>query len=250
MRRRSITRERWSVLEPLLDAALELEPAKRAAFVDKACQRDPVLRSELKALIVACERGDEMLSAPAAVALAPLLAEPAPPLPAMLGDRYYIVREIGRGGMATVYLADDPKHGRQVAVKVLHHEIARVIGRERFLREIEIAASLSHPHILPLHDSGEAQAEGHDDVSFLYFVSPFVAGESLRDRLRREPQLATEEAVRLGRCTGRSRSRVSSEITPPTAWPIASTPRRDRDCPGGLEPQDRGQAAPCARSPS
>jgi eukaryotic-like serine/threonine-protein kinase len=199
MRRRSISRERWSVLEPLLDAALELEPAKRAAFVDSACQRDLVLRAELNALIVACERGDAMLSAPAAVALAPLLAEPTPPLPALLGDRYYIVREIGRGGMATVYLADDPKHGRQVAVKVLHHEIARVIGRERFLREIEIAASLSHPHILPLHDSGEAQAEEHADVSFLYFVSPFVAGESLRDRLHREPQVATEEAVRLGR---------------------------------------------------
>jgi serine/threonine-protein kinase len=199
MRRRSISRERWSVLEPLLDAALELGPAKRAAFVDKACPRDPVLRAELKALIVACERGDAMLSTPAALALAPLLFDPTPPLPALLGDRYYIVREIGRGGMATVYLADDPKHGRQVAVKVLHTEIARVIGRERFLREIEIAASLSHPHILPLHDSGEARADENDDVTFLYFVSPFVAGESLRDRLRREPRLDTEEAVRLGR---------------------------------------------------
>src|SRR4029079_4595793 len=100
--------------------------------------------------------------------------------------------------MGTVCLADAPKHGRQVAVKTLHAEVAQLIGRERFEREIEIAASLSHPHILPLHDSGEEKFEDDDEASFLYFITPFAAGESLRDRLLREIKLSPEEAVRLG----------------------------------------------------
>ena len=103
-------------------------------------------------------------------------------LRAALHDRYAIERELGRGGMATVYLADDVKHRRKVAVKVLHPELAAVLGAERFLREIEIAAGLTHPHILPLHDSGEADG-------FLYYVMPYVEGESLRDLLQRETQL-------------------------------------------------------------
>ncbi|MEO5815800.1 MAG: serine/threonine-protein kinase [Gemmatimonadaceae bacterium] len=194
----SISRARWSVLEPLLDAALELEPSRRSAFVDEACSTDAALRAEITALILACERGQRLLSTPATVAFAPLLAESTPPLPDQLGGRYHIVREIGRGGMATVHLADDPKHGRQVAVKVLHSEVARIIGRERFIREIEIAASLSHPHILPLHDSGEVLSGQSGEHSFLYFVSPFAAGESLRDLLRRK-RMDVSEAVRLGR---------------------------------------------------
>src|SRR4029453_8808236 len=86
-----------------------------------------------------------------------------------LTDRYRIVREIGRGGMATVYLADDPKHRRQVAVKTLHAGVARIIGRQQFAREIEIAAGLSHPHILPLHDSGEEASGQGNEPSLLYF---------------------------------------------------------------------------------
>src|SRR2546423_14535177 len=113
-------------------------------------------------------------------------------LKAALADRYAIDRELGHGGMATVYLAQDLKHGRAVAIKVLRPELAAALGAERFLREIEIAARLTHPHILPLHDSGEAGG-------FLYYVMPFVQGESLRDRLNREPQLPVEEAVRIGR---------------------------------------------------
>src|SRR5881396_1727591 len=109
-----------------------------------------------------------------------------------LADRYAIDRELGHGGTATVYLARDLKHGRSVAVKVLRPELAAALGAERFLREIEIAARLTHPHILPLHDSGEAGG-------FLYYVMPFVEGESLRDRLNREPQLPVEEAVRIAR---------------------------------------------------
>src|SRR5512133_2852274 len=107
-----------------------------------------------------------------------------------LADRYRIERELGAGGMATVYLAEDQKHHRQVAVKVLRPELAAVIGADRFLAEIRTTASLQHPHILPLFDSGQAGR-------FLFYVMPFVAGESLRERLSREEQLPIPEAVRL-----------------------------------------------------
>ena len=107
-----------------------------------------------------------------------------------VAGRYVIDREIGAGGMALVYLAEDVKHRRQVAIKVLRPELAATIGADRFLREIEIAARLSHPHILPLFDSGAAG-------DLLYYVMPFVPGESLRSRLLRQRQLPTEEAVRL-----------------------------------------------------
>jgi len=109
-----------------------------------------------------------------------------------LEGRYAIDRELGRGGMATVYLAEDVKHHRQVAVKVLHPELGEVLGKERFLREIETAARLSHPHILPLHDSGEIDG-------FLFFVMPLAEDESLRDRLDREKQLPIEDALRIAR---------------------------------------------------
>jgi serine/threonine protein kinase len=111
-------------------------------------------------------------------------------LQAALSDRYVIESEIGRGGMATVYLAEDLKHHRKVAIKVLHPELTASLGAERFLQEIEIVAGLQHPHILPLYDSGEA-----DDL--LYYVMPFAEGESLRQRLDREGQLAVNEAVRI-----------------------------------------------------
>jgi eukaryotic-like serine/threonine-protein kinase len=111
-------------------------------------------------------------------------------LSAALADRYRIERELGQGGMATVYLAEDLRHHRKVAVKVLRPELAATLGPERFFREIEVAAQLQHPHILPLHDSGEAGG-------FLYYVMPFVEGESLRDRLTRQGELPVHEAVRL-----------------------------------------------------
>jgi eukaryotic-like serine/threonine-protein kinase len=109
---------------------------------------------------------------------------------AALADRYHLDREIGQGGMATVYLAQDLKHDRRVAIKVLRPELAAVIGAERFLSEIKTTANLQHPHILPLHDSGEAD-------SFLFYVMPFIEGESLRDRLNREKQLPIGDAVRI-----------------------------------------------------
>ena len=112
--------------------------------------------------------------------------------PVALSDRYRLGRELGRGGMATVYLAEDLKHRRRVALKVLKPEIARAIGRDRFLREIEFAARLNHPHVLPLFDSGAAG-------ELLYYVMPYIEGESLRDRLDREKQLPVEDALRLTR---------------------------------------------------
>ena len=111
-------------------------------------------------------------------------------LNAALEGRYAIERELGEGGMATVYLADDLKHERKVALKVLKPELAAVVGAERFLAEIKTTANLQHPHILPLHDSGEAD-------SFLFYVMPYVEGETLRDRIDREKQLPVDEAVAL-----------------------------------------------------
>jgi eukaryotic-like serine/threonine-protein kinase len=107
-----------------------------------------------------------------------------------LAGRYRVERELGRGGMATVYLAQDLRHARAVAIKVLKPEIASIVGPERFQREIRLAAGFTHPHILPLLDSGEADG-------LLYYVMPFMAGESLRDRLVRERQLPLPEAARI-----------------------------------------------------
>jgi len=109
-----------------------------------------------------------------------------------LSERYDIQHEIGRGGMATVYLAQDVRHGRPVAMKVLHPELALSLGPERFLREIQIAARLQHPHIVPLYDSGQAG-------DLLYYVMPYVEGESLRQRLQREGRLPLEEALEVTR---------------------------------------------------
>jgi serine/threonine-protein kinase len=105
-----------------------------------------------------------------------------------LAERYLIEQELGEGGMATVYLAHDVKHERKVALKVLRPELAAVIGAERFLGEIKVTANLQHPHILPLYDSGSVEG-------LLYYVMPYVAGESLRDRLDREKQLPVDDAV-------------------------------------------------------
>ena len=111
-------------------------------------------------------------------------------LKSALSDRYTIERELGAGGMATVYLAEDLKHHRKVAVKVLRPELAAALGADRFHQEIEIAAQLTHPHILPLHDSGDADG-------FLFYVMPYIEGESLRERLAKEGELPVTDAVRI-----------------------------------------------------
>ncbi len=118
-----------------------------------------------------------------------------PQLNAALAGRYVIEREIGQGGMATVFLAHDAKHDRSVALKVLNPELGALLGKERFLGEIRITAKLQHPNLLPLFDSGEASGQ-------LFYVMPFVDGESLRDRLRREKQLPIDDAIRIASAVG------------------------------------------------
>src|SRR5215204_2848649 len=113
-------------------------------------------------------------------------------LAAALADRYRIERELGAGGMATVYLAHDLRHDRDVAIKVLHPDLGAALGGERFLSEIRTTARLQHPHILPLLDSGEAEG-------LLYYVMPLVTGETLRTRMQREHQLSIAESVRIAR---------------------------------------------------
>jgi serine/threonine protein kinase len=113
-------------------------------------------------------------------------------LQSALEGRYVLERELGRGGMATVYLVHDPKHDRRVALKVLHPELAVTLGPERFLREIRTTAQLQHPHILPVFDSGQAAGQ-------LWYTMPFVEGESLRERLTREQRLPLDEALQIAR---------------------------------------------------
>jgi len=122
--------------------------------------------------------------------------DPSARLAAALADRYRIERELGAGGMATVYLAQDLRHDRRVALKVLRPELAAVLGAERFVQEIKTTAALQHPHILPLFDSGRTRAEGSPD-EFLYYVMPYIEGETLRGRLNRETQLGIDEAIRI-----------------------------------------------------
>lgn len=128
------------------------------------------------------------------------MTEGADSLARALADKYRIERELGEGGMATVYLAIDLKHHRKVAIKVLKPELAAALGAERFLREIETTANLRHPHILPLYDSGRADGQTRGRAEeILYYVMPFVEGESLRERLNRDKQLPIDEALAIAR---------------------------------------------------
>jgi serine/threonine-protein kinase len=166
------------VKEIFLDA-VELRAEERAAFVAAAACGDAVVEARVKALLRHHEEED---GAEADESAHHALVQAA------LARRYTVKHAVGSGGMATVYRAHDVKHGRDVAIKVLHPRLARQLGWQRFLSEIEITAKLHHPHILPLHDSGEA-----DGV--LYYVMPYVEGESLRATLRRERRLPVGQAV-------------------------------------------------------
>ena len=117
--------------------------------------------------------------------------EPFDELKAALADRYVLERILGAGGMASVYLALDPRHNRKVAIKVMHPDLAMLFGPSRFLKEIETTANLQHPNILPLFDSGQV-------LNTVFYVMPYVQGESLRARLKREAQLPVADAVRIG----------------------------------------------------
>jgi TolB-like protein/Flp pilus assembly protein TadD len=190
--RKDLTPDQWRRVKEVFGAALEHAPGEREAFLNRVCGTgDAALRREIEALLAAHQSSDSFLETPAAAVVAPTSSHSTLAEGHTLGP-YHVLRTLGRGGMATVYLARDERHHRPVALKVLHPDLAHALGAERFLREIEVAANLSHPHILPLHDSGEA-------AGLLYYVMPYVEGESLRDRLRRETQLPVAEALQLAR---------------------------------------------------
>jgi TolB-like protein len=185
----------------IFDEVVDLDPEARAARLAETCGADDVLRRQVQSLVAAAhEHGagvQRALNAMRPVENAdddPSTArgDISSSLASALKDRYVLGREIGRGGMATVYVAEDLKHHRQVALKVLDPELSAAVGTRRFLREIEVAANLRHPHILPLFDSGEA-------AGLLYYVMPRIEGESLRARLKRERQLPVEDAISIAR---------------------------------------------------
>jgi serine/threonine protein kinase/Tfp pilus assembly protein PilF len=183
----------WVEIDSLLDRALDLPAAERPAFLARLRSTDPELAAEVERLLVGIASAEGFLQSPAVTYAAPLVRtflEQPQLAPGMRLGTYEVISELGRGGTATVYLAHDHKHQRRVAMKVPHRELASAVSGERFLREIRIAARLQHPHILPLHDSG-------DSDGVLYYVMPYVEGESLRQRLNRERRLAVDEAVRL-----------------------------------------------------
>ncbi|HEY0928314.1 MAG TPA: serine/threonine-protein kinase [Gemmatimonas sp.] len=178
-----VSADEWRQLEPLLDAALALPAERRHAYLHVACGEDEGMRDKLEQLIRHADTPDPFLDAPAAERFAALLATPSSAadvlseaLTEALADRYRIVRELGRGGMATVYLAHDIRHDREVAIKMLRHSVGTLLGADRFHTEIRLTAGLRHPHVLPLFDSGEADGR-------LYYVMPFIDGGSLRDLL-------------------------------------------------------------------
>ncbi|MGE5101603.1 MAG: protein kinase domain-containing protein [Deltaproteobacteria bacterium] len=178
------TPERWNEIQRVVDGALDLPAAARTAYLDEACGTDAALREDAARLLDACERAarqGDPFATPATVISSELRTA--------LADRYTVERELGHGGMATVYLARDRRHDREVAVKVLDQAITPG-GAERFLREIRIAAKLTHPNVLGVHDSGEMGG-------LLYYVMPYVEGETLRQRLTREGALPIGDSVRL-----------------------------------------------------
>jgi eukaryotic-like serine/threonine-protein kinase len=189
-----MTPERWRAVDAILQAALACEPERREAVVAAACGGDRALWTEVTSLLAAhLAAEDDFLERPPSTALGASNSRPvAERLATALVGRYAIDREIGRGGMATVHLAFDLRHGRRVAIKVLREELAAAVGAERFLAEIRVTASLQHPNILPLFDSGNADG-------LLWYAMPFVEGETLRARLAREGRLPAGEAVRIAR---------------------------------------------------
>ena len=212
--------QRWQLVRVAAEGALALEPPARPAFLDEIAGDDLELRASAERLVLACERAAEstgFLAGSAAAFAGPVLAalerDPAlgaalakdPPTGSMLdalrvalSDRYDVEREIGRGGMATVFLAQDRKHKRPVAIKLLNQELGALLGVDRFLAEIQMMARLQHPNLLPLFDSGEVRLgvpSLADAPRLLFYVMPYVDGESLRARLRRERQLPVGEAI-------------------------------------------------------
>ncbi|MEO7966626.1 MAG: serine/threonine-protein kinase, partial [Gemmatimonadaceae bacterium] len=211
-----LTPERWRTIESTLERVLDIAPELRADYLDRACAGDPELRREVESLIAA-DPHTGFLERPVLAEFAPpedkrqldapneprarevgrvsegdLTSEMAVRLATAVQSRYTVERELGRGGMATVYRARDLRHRRQVAIKVLYPELSAILGPDRFLKEIELTASLHHPHILPLYESGNA-------AGLLYYVMPAIEGETLRARLTRERHLPIADALRIAR---------------------------------------------------
>jgi TolB-like protein len=180
--------DHWRQLETLLDVLLDTPPERRSALFAEVSGGDPERRAELERLVDECERAYPLLDRPASDRFASLVHTAPLRATQVVAERYRIVSELGRGGMATVYLARDLKHARDVALKVVRAEFVGVLGGGRFLREIEIAAQLRHPHIVPLYDSGESDG-------IVYYVMPYESGQSLRDRIRREGKFSVDDAV-------------------------------------------------------
>ena len=188
----------WVELTPLVDAVLDEPLERRDAILDQVSGGNPDRRAELKKVVEDCEREMPLLNRPAVERFAELFSDAGEvQLTGVLGGRYEIEREVGRGGMARVFLARDIKHGREVAVKVIRPDVAASLGSARFLQEIAIAARLRHPNIVPMYDSGET-----DGV--LYFVMPYEEGPSLRERMRQEPPLPLVERISILRDIARA----------------------------------------------
>ena len=197
----------WKKLSDLFEGALDVAPQERAAWLDSNCD-DPELRADIESMLAAHARRDGVLDRPVLQD-----ADVRERLERGLDGRYVIEREIGRGGMATVYLAREQKHERHVVIKVLKPEIAEVVGAHRFLAEVRITARLSHPHILTFIDSGEVdEGRATSDESdsslvpgpsslvsrpsrLLYYVMPYVGGETLRERLRADGVIEPRAAL-------------------------------------------------------
>ena len=180
-----MTPERWQAVKAVLEQALARQPAERAAFLDRACSGDPVLRHEVESLLSADHSASGFLEPPS-----PSESELIERLQASLGGGYVIERELGGGGMSRVFVATEVALHRRVVIKLLPLELAAGFDTGRFEREIQLAASLQHPHVVPVHATGEAHG-------VLYYTMPFVEGESLKQRLAREGALPLADAVRI-----------------------------------------------------
>jgi eukaryotic-like serine/threonine-protein kinase len=196
---RDLTPERWEELSRLIDEASVRTTAERATYLDQACKGDHRLRAYAERLLMEAERAEREASTPAEERFKDLLAAPAPAdLPAplwndfVIAERYHVVRELGHGSMATVYLVRDSKGGTHVALKLLDPRLGGSIAEERFKREVRVVSSLEHPHILPLFESGRWQ-------DTLFYTMPFVDGVSLRRRIDEEGPLPLDVACRLTR---------------------------------------------------
>lgn len=185
-----MTSEHWHEVVALFEEALERPAGEREAFVSQAPTSDEHVRSRVLAMLRADSSEHAVLDATQERLSAFVITNATEPgVIGMTIGPYTILREIGRGGMACVFLANDARHRRQVALKLLHRDASYVLGGDRFRREIEVVAQLQHPHILPLYDSGESEGR-------LYYVMPYVAGETLRARLAREGQLPLDDVRR------------------------------------------------------